>query len=164
MPSGPARFHDLRWTKYDFLDVILVRCPRCDGVARVMPVSQDAERGRASLFAERRVICRHCACSRETAGNGLSLHHGTGRAVDPYAGLPLWLWSETRHGPLWAYNLDHLQVIDRFVRAALREHAPWHLEVRRMTVAGRLPTWVKLARNRTEVLRTIDRMRKSLVE
>lgn len=164
MPSGPTRFYDLRWTKYNFLDVILVRCPRCDGVARVIPASQDDDGAGTSVWAKRRVICRHCAYSRESAGNRLSLHRGTGQAVDPYFGVPLWLQSETRHGWLWAYNLEHLQLISQFVQATLREHAPWHLAVRRMTVIGRLPTWVKLAKNRTEVLQTIGCIRKSLVD
>ncbi|MGW0602399.1 hypothetical protein [Streptomyces sp. NPDC002640] len=163
MPSGPTRFFDHRRTKYDFLDLILVRCPQCEGVARVVPAPLDDGGAGASIWTRRRVVCRVCAFSRESDGNVLSLHRGPGQVHDPYLGLPLWLQSETRHGRLWAYNLEHLRLIDKFVHATLREHASWHLAVRRMTVIGRLPTWVKLAKNRAEVLRTIDGMRRSLV-
>jgi hypothetical protein len=164
MPSGPTRFFGRRRTKYDFLDVILVRRPRCDGVARVIPAPLDDAGADTSIWTTRRVVCRLCAFSRVSDGNRLILNRGPGQAHDPYLGLPLWLQSETRHGRLWAYNLEHLQLIRQFVQATLREHAPWHLAVRRMTVVGRLPTWVKLAKNRAEVLQTIERMRRFLVD
>ncbi len=32
-----------------------------------------------------------------------------------------------------------------------------------MTYVGRLPAWIKSAKNRTEILRTIDRMRASVI-
>ncbi|TFV33745.1 hypothetical protein E4K10_39985 [Streptomyces sp. T1317-0309] len=37
--------------------------------------------------------------------------------------MPLWLQLESRHGWLWAYNLEHLDLIHRFVQASLRERA-----------------------------------------
>jgi hypothetical protein len=44
----------------------------------------------------------------------------------------------------------------------LRERAPWDEQVKKMTLVARLPTWIKRARNRDEVLRAIDRIRSSL--
>jgi hypothetical protein len=69
---------------------------------------------------------------------------------------------ETRHGWLCAYNLEHLNLIRRFVQAPLRERASWHEPVHKMTVIARLPAWIKRARNRAEVLRAIERIRASL--
>ncbi|MEV4437307.1 hypothetical protein [Streptomyces sp. NPDC049555] len=54
--------------------------------------------------------------------------------LDPYFHEPLRLQRDTRHGHLWAYNPE----------------------------VGRLPSWIKQARNRDEVLRGLDRMRASL--
>jgi hypothetical protein len=62
-----------------------------------------------------------------------------------------------------AYNLEHLDLLRRFVAADLRERDPWYEHGRKMTYIGRLPAWIKSAKNRTEVLRAIDRMRASVI-
>ncbi|MFJ8658476.1 hypothetical protein [Streptomyces sp. NPDC093795] len=101
--------------------------------------------------------------TREAAG-GLRLFRGTGEATDPYFGLPLWLQAETRHGWLWAYNPERLDLIKRYVQAALRERAPSDAEAhKKMTLVARLPDWIKSAKNRAEVLQAIERIRASLV-
>ncbi|GEC05780.1 hypothetical protein SSP24_34350 [Streptomyces spinoverrucosus] len=95
---------------------------------------------------------------------GDKLPGGTGQpATDPYFGLPLWLQVETRHGWLWAYNLEHLDVIRRFVQASLRERAPSYETGPRMTLVARLPAWIKRAKNRDEMLRAVSRIHSSLV-
>lgn len=60
-------------------------------------------------------------------------------ARDPYFGMPLWLQAETRHGWLWAYNPQHLDLIRRFTQATLREHAHWYDSGQKMTLVARLP-------------------------
>ncbi|MBC2900559.1 hypothetical protein [Streptomyces cupreus] len=134
MSPAPVRFHDPGTTAHAFRDSVLVRCPRCDRVAR---------------FERARVICRSCGLCGPVA-------QGTWPT--------LWLQADTRHGELWAYGLEHLDLIRRFVAADLRERAPWYEHGRKMTCVGRLPAWVKSAKHRTEVLRVIDRMRTSVIE
>jgi hypothetical protein len=85
------------------------------------------------------------------------------RSIRTSVGLPLWLQTETRHGWVWAYNLEHLNLIRQFVEAPLRERPPWDSRGRKMTVVARLPTWIKSAKNRVEILRAIERIRASLV-
>lgn len=70
--------------------------------------------------------------------------------------------AETRHGWLWAYNPEHLELLRQFVQAPLRERAPWDAQAIKMTVVARLPTWIKSAKNRGEVLRAVDRIRSTL--
>ncbi|MFE7169739.1 hypothetical protein [Streptomyces sp. NPDC057616] len=41
-------------------------------------------------------------------------------ATDPHFGTPPRLQSAARHGWLWAYNLEHLDLIRRFVETSLR--------------------------------------------
>ncbi|MER6674012.1 hypothetical protein [Streptomyces sp. NPDC000983] len=134
MSPTPTRFRDPGRSDYSFRDSVLVRCPRCDRIAHF---------GRAG------VVCRSCGRSGPVAA-------GTWPA--------LWLRTATRHGELWAYNLEHLDLIRRFVEARLRERDPWYEHGRKMTCVARLPAWVKSAKNRAEVLRAIDRMRASVVE
>ncbi|MFI2436311.1 hypothetical protein [Streptomyces sp. NPDC018693] len=162
MSASPVRFRDPRSGIYEFLDSILVRCPRCEGVARVLAVP--GEGARAALVAPRRLICRSCGPAR-TRDKGWVAFCGSsqGPARDPYFGAPLWLQTETRHGWLWAYNLRHLDLIRRFVAADLRERAPWYDTGQKMTLLARLPAWIVSAKHRAEVLRALDRVRASVV-
>jgi hypothetical protein len=114
------------------------------------------------LFTERNLVCRSCGLSRSHQDRRLVFRFGSGPATDPFFDLPLWLQAATRHGSVWAYNVEHLQLIRRFVRAPLRERAPWYETGPKMTFIARLPAWMKRARNRTEVLRALDRMQSSL--
>ncbi|MFE5688378.1 hypothetical protein [Streptomyces sp. NPDC056512] len=159
---SPLRFRDARHTKYHFIDHVLVRCPKRAGIAHVAPAAPAADGSVPSVFARRRLVCRACGLSRDAAGGGFRLFRGRGEAIDPYFGLPLWLQAETRHGWLWAYNPEHLELLRQFVQAPLRERAPWDAQVKKMTLVARLPTWIKSAKNRSEVLRAIDRIRSTL--
>ncbi len=162
MSSAPVRFRDPRSTKYDFLDSMLVRCPRCERIAHV--VQQPCQEPNPALFAPRHLVCRSCGLSRTCAGRSFSLRYGSADlARDPYFHVPLWLQTRTRHGGLWAYNLAHLDLISRFVAADLRERAPWYETGRKMTLVARLPAWMKSAKNRDEVLRAVDRLRATVI-
>ncbi|MCX4831251.1 hypothetical protein OG746_21175 [Streptomyces sp. NBC_01016] len=157
--TATARFRDPRSTEYDFLGSILVRCPGCEGAARVVPAPEHSAPGGRILFRPRRLVCGGCGLSRTWDGRCVSLNRGTHHpATDPYFGAPLWLQTETRHGWLWAYNHEHLDLIRRFVRASLRESAPRYDTGQRMTLVARLPVWIKQAKNRAEVLRAIGRI------
>ncbi|WP_225095138.1 hypothetical protein [Streptomyces sp. CoH27] len=159
--ASPVRFRDPRSTEYDFLDSILVRCPRCDHLARVRRQPHAEER---PLFAPRRLVCPSCGLMRAWAGRGIGLWAGSrGPAEDPYLRARLWLQRETRHGWLWAYDLGHLDLIRRYVDAGLRERAGWYDTGQKMTLVARLPTWIKSAKHRDEVLRTVDRIRASVL-
>ncbi|MGI5454505.1 hypothetical protein ACQEWB_15270 [Streptomyces sp. CA-249302] len=162
LPSD--RFRDPRRTEYDFIDLITVRCPGCEKPARVVPAPEGSDAGGRMLFRPRRLICRDCGLSRVCSGRDVTLSRGTAQpATDPYFGLPLWLQVETRHGWLWAYNLEHLDLIRRFVQASLRERAPWYDTGQKMTLVARLPAWIKQAGNRDEILRAVRRIHASLV-
>jgi hypothetical protein len=119
---------------------------------------------RPGAFAPRRLVCHGCGLARTWEGRSIGFWRSSdGPAEDPYFGLPLWLQTETRHGRLWAYNPEHLDLIRQFVAASLRERAPWYDTGQKTTLVARLPGWIKKAKNRDEVLRVIDRTRASLV-
>ncbi|MGW2379780.1 hypothetical protein [Streptomyces sp. NPDC001658] len=159
-----GRFRDPRSSAYDFIGSIIVRCPRREKAARVAPAPENPDDRELMLFRPRRVVCRGCGLSRVWSGRRVTPSHGTAQpATDPYFGMPLWLQVETRHGWLWAYNLEHLDLIRRFVQASLRERAPWYDTGQKMTLVARLPVWIKRAKNRDEVLRAVSRIHAALV-
>ncbi|MEU4540732.1 hypothetical protein AB0G15_38460 [Streptosporangium sp. NPDC023825] len=65
-----------------------------------------------------------------------------------YAGLDLWLQTPCGNHVLWAYDAEHLDFLERYVRAFIREREP----NRNASLASRLPAWVKDAKNRDLVL------------
>ncbi|ARZ72226.1 hypothetical protein SMD11_6650 [Streptomyces albireticuli] len=167
-PSSPSRFRDPGHGKHHFATAgsVLVRCPRCERQAQVVTATGDAEDTPSGPYASRRLVCRHCGLSRQRRQGDRTAFHWGGTAVmrDPYFHVPLWLQTDTRHGRLWAYNPEHLDLLRRYVRATLREHDTWCEPWRKMGIIGRLPAWIKQAKNRDEVLRGLDRMRGSLMK
>lgn len=158
MSPTPVRFHDPRATRADFTSSMLVRCPRCERIAhfeRRPCTPPSADRG---THPRSRLVCRSCGLCR----NGSRPFRFSRR---PGAGSypTLWLRTDTRHGELWAYNLQHLDLIRRFVAADLRERAPWYDIGQKMTLVARLPAWMKSAKNRDEVLRAVDRLRATVI-
>ncbi|RFS86806.1 hypothetical protein D0T12_00510 [Actinomadura spongiicola] len=82
-----------------------------------------------------------------------------GGAVDPYFGQPLWLRADCCGGrTLWAFNERHLDLLEGYVGARLRERG----EYVGMTMVAKLPAWLKSAKHRGEILRVIGRLRASL--
>lgn len=160
VPSeSPPRFRDDLSTIYDFMDEILVRCPRCSALARVVA---HPKRLVASPFQSRRLLCSGCGHTRDKDSGVYAMPEAHAAPMyDPYFFAPLWLQTATGHGLLWAYNLNHLALIRRYVAAEFREDA-WTEEGLRMTLVSRLPRWIAEAGNRTEVLRVIARLEASV--
>lgn len=72
-------------------------------------------------------------------------------AKDPIFGVSLWLQEEIKGNILWAFNYDHLEYLKNYVSAALRERNG-------MTVSAKLPQFIKDKKNRTKLLKLIDKM------
>ncbi|MER6420116.1 hypothetical protein [Streptomyces sp. NPDC001137] len=161
MSPAPVRFRDTRRTAYEFSGSTLVRCPRCDRVAHFERREGLAAGAPGRTYPERRLVCRSCGLSRVDTGPHCGPREPGQRCCRPAPAL--WLRAETRHGELWAYNLEHLDLIRRFVAADLRERAPWYDTGPKMTLVARLPAWIKSAKNRTAVLHAIDRLRASVI-
>jgi len=114
------------------------------------------------LFASRKLVCR--GCGHSVAWAKREIRRGDARlAVDDYFERPLWLQTRCAGHVLWAYNREHLEFLEAFVRATLRERLKdgaggWS----NRSLASRLPKWIKSARNREAILRGLARLRTSL--
>jgi hypothetical protein len=143
--TTPPRFRDGDTWIGDFLGDILVECPKCGGCAR------DYQQDRA-----RRLSCTGCGHLAELALGNL---HPRYTRFD----VPLWLRAPCCGEVLWAYNREHLDFIEAYVGATLREpvrnpETGWQNQ----GLASRLPRWMKLATHREEILRTVHRLRSKL--
>ena len=158
-PGKNERFLDTGTKIYDFYEEFLVVCPRCAKMAKV--VIDEAEfaklptrkllKYRNRFFGPRRLICLNC--THRDVWHGTQVV--TGGNVDWYFRLPLWLEIPCCGEVLWAYNGRHLELIENYVAAKLRER----------TVEGRnsflskLPKWIKAAKNRDQILKAIAKLR-----
>lgn len=142
---------------------MLVRCPACHGPA--LAVRKDRRS---------RVTCTGCGFAKDWATKG----DGTPRddvvpvedaVTDPVSGLALWLQAPCVGHTVWALDGEHLDFLRRAIAATLRERATydgWDGRPRTDTYYGRipaaLPTWMKLAKHRDEVLAALEKMARTL--
>lgn len=144
-----GRYRDEGASIYAFADEFLVRCPRCEGRARVAGRQEDDDA--AWWLRRRRLTCTACGHAADWPGGSIAV----GEVCDWFFRLPLWLQTPCCGETLWAYNRAHLDELERYVRADLRERLP----DRNASLASRLPTWMTSAKNRDEVLRGLARLR-----
>jgi hypothetical protein len=157
-----SHFSGNRKYLYEFSDLFLVHCPRCDRCARVVPFETKDEikppnKGTAVyyklVFAPHRLTCEYCGYVKEWTGKRIAPTEGR----DWYFDCPLWLQGPCCGEVLWAFNPRHLQFLEDFVRADFRET---HYNA---SLASRLPEGMKLGKNREEVLRCVKKVRDLLV-
>jgi hypothetical protein len=118
---------------------VLVECPRC---------------GRRAVAHPSRVICAYCGYLRDDlAWRGRVALRRDGDTYT-YRGLRLWLQTACRGQVLWAYDAAHLDVLEWYVRAYLRDSGP----DRRPGPAA----WIREARRRRDLLGAIGQLRDSL--
>ncbi len=126
------------------------QCTRCD-----RPFHRTLE-GRDSTPKEIDVRCEGCGATRRATVNW-SFHTGT-RALEPSFGLDLRLQTPCMGETLWAYNDRHVDFLTTYVTATLRERTANH----NASLVSRLPPWMKLAKNRRTVLRSLERLRSDI--
>jgi len=121
----------------DLAGDVLAVCPSCGGCVHAIRT----ERGR------RRAACGGCGW------------HGVWGPEDE--GLPLWLTTDVGGHELWAYNAAHLDLVEAFVGATLRERGD-HDPAMPRPLVDKLPGWLKQAKNRDAVLAGVARLRRRL--
>ena len=146
------RFRDPGGRAWRYADWVLVRCPACNRCAVAFRPEVAANR----YTRDARLTCTHCGLMRARRVR----QYIYGAPVDPYFHLPLWLQAPCCGNTLWAYNLEHLGVLEGYVGARLRERPVG--PVPSTTMLEKLPQWMKMAKHRDEVLRAITRLKQSL--
>ena len=137
------RFDDDQTYLEEFLDEVWVRCPRCSAtgiVEATAPYSQSTPR----------FTCSGCALRLE-GRHSRWFDARPSEPHDPSFGLPLLLQAPCKGETLWAFNPRHLSFIAGYVAATIRERTPNY----NASLASRLPDWIKVAKNRTAVLRAV---------
>ncbi len=153
------RFLDTGTKLYDFYEEFLVVCPKCASRGKVVIDEEEfaklskkkIDQNRNKFFGPRKFICTKCVYRDHWSGSQIKV----GSNCDWYFGFELWLEIECCGGRIWAYNLEHLQMIEDYVAAKLRERT----NKGRNSFFSKLPQWIKSAKNRDEVLKAIRRIK-----
>jgi len=136
-----SRFRDAGETIYEFVDNVLAECPRCKKCTKM---SWDPYKSMPKLVCEK---CGLVAVSPVVSYGG-----------PEFSGVTLWLKTSCCGNTLWEYNKEHLDFLENYVSANIREQLP---NINR-SLASRLPTWIKRAKNRESVLKCINKLRRKL--
>lgn len=127
------------------------RCAKCGGDKFDFSNSTIARHADTIMM---KTHCLGCGASNEFPARGAFARIRDGH--DHCFGRPLVLRAEYGRRLVWAYNLHHIELLENWIEADLRERS---LNAHYMTMAARLPRWMKVAHARKPVLRALAKLR-----
>lgn len=133
-----------------FRSVAKTKCINCENKLEV-PIE-----GRKKIPKYIVIPCQICNTRNRIAENWETyfLKYNESGIVDPVFGLPLYYQMSFRNEIFWAYNDDHLREIRNYVASELRERSTNKFK---MTMVEKLPQFIKEAKNRTELIKLLDK-------
>lgn len=147
--TGGHRFSDQNTRLSDVDGEVWVCCPSC---GRQALARRDDHEKRA------RLICPRCGYQKE-ASTLSSLPGGSPCEVilpaHAYFDARLWFSHPFKNDLFWAYNPAHLDYLEQYISAKLREHR----DRTHFTLLEKLPTFYHESRNRGPLLKLIAALR-----
>jgi hypothetical protein len=143
--NQPTRFQDENLTRYDFYKEVWVVCTSC------------AKKAMATVNFETktaRLLCVHCGYNKETT-TALIPKGAVETAANWYFDVELWLIATFKNDVFWAYNDKHLDYLERYIGATLREHK----DRTHFTLLEKLPKFYHEAKNREGLLKIIEKLK-----
>ncbi|MFC0777588.1 hypothetical protein [Flavobacterium sp. HJSW_4] len=103
--------------------------------------------------------CPHCDFQEEWKAKTYRVKEESkvdnGLVKEMWYDLPLWFQKEVSGNLFWAYNLDHIDYLERYIKADLRERN--NEGSGNGTMISRLPQFVKAAKNREKLLKILKK-------
>ena len=127
--------------------------PLCVNCRKPLPVEPrpTASKKDGELYV--RVKCPNCAEIEDYRAYPASPPKGASKS-EP-ASLPLYLTTQVAGETLWVDNLQHLELLEEYLGAKVRERGP----VPGLTMMARLPAWMKSTTARPKILRGLRHLR-----
>lgn len=143
------RFQNRHKTLVQLSYEVLVTCPSCKQCAKVTSLNTSPY----LYYSKYRMVCSACGAAKE-----MDPKKRWDRQEDLFFGFPLYLQTSCCGQTLWAYNLEHLKYMEEYVCAELREPLP-----NSRSVENKLPKWIKSAKNREQILKSIKQLKQSII-
>lgn len=143
--SEPNRFQDENLLRADLYKEVWVVCPTC---AKKAISTVDFEIKKA------RLLCVDCGYNKDVF---TSTYEYTSAELPAnwYFKAELWLQAPFKNDIFWAYNDQHLDYLERYISATLREHK----DRTGFTLLEKLPKFYHEAKNRTGLLKIIAKLK-----
>lgn len=138
----------------DLIRYNLIVKRNCDNCGKTIEILVPNQKERANTIT---APCPNCGVTRTFEPRNEAYHLAypeQGKANDPIFSLPLWFQTEVKGNLFWAFNREHLQEIKNYVGAKLRERQT----LTHTTMVEKLPTFIKEAKNRSQILKAIERL------
>jgi hypothetical protein len=139
------RFQDENLIRSDFYKEVWVVCPSC---AKKAMATVNFEAKKARLF------CVHCGCNKETT-TALIPKGTIDMSANWYFEVEYWLKAPFKNDVFWAYNDKHMEYLERYIGATLREHK----DRSHFTLLEKLPKFYHEAKNREPLLKIIAKLK-----
>lgn len=145
----PKRFQDENKRINDFQTQVLVLCIACSKKAMA---KVDYTLKKARLF------CPECSYNKEvtTETTVLGVKGYWQLAAHEYFGAELWLQYPFKDDVFFAFNDDHLNYLEQYIEATLREHK----DRTHFTLLEKLPKFYHESKNREGLLKIIKKLKK----
>ena len=143
--THPNRFQDENLTLTHFYQEVWGVCTNCEkkAIAKVVFENKIA-----------RLFCVHCGYNKETT-TALLKNGSIKMAAHHYFEAELWLKTPFKNDVFWAFNAEHLEYLERYISATLREHK----DRTHFTLLEKLPKFYHEAKNREDLLKIITKLR-----
>lgn len=128
-----------------------VKCRECR-----QPLSRSASV--TGQWSKLKMKCDHCGDECEYEAHLSRQLMKDGLMCDPVFGLVLWLQKTFGNEVFWAYHDEHLELVEEYVRAKLRERGLDQRGSKNSLMFSRLPTFITRAGNREEILKVIKEL------
>ncbi len=139
------RFQDENLLPGNFYNDVWVVCPACTAKAIA---STNTELKTVRLF------CVHCGYIKEV-GIRIGKNEFVTMAAHHFFEVKLWLMASFKNELFWAYNDKHLEYLERYISATLREHK----NRTHFTLLEKLPKFYHEAKNRSQLLKIIQKLK-----
>jgi len=149
MDSTQSRFQDQNFRLSDFEREVAVVCPKCGKKALAQ---------RYDILKLATLKCPACAHNEKASmeikimGKPAVLQVG----AQEYFEAELWYVTNFKSEELWAYNLNHLQYLEQYIGAKLREHK----DRTHFTLLEKLPKFYHEKKNRAPLLKKLEQLKK----
>lgn len=144
-----TRFKDQNHRLSDFENEVWVVCPKCSQQAITKLIDEPKEA---------RLHCEHCGYSK-TVSKCIEYAEGKlgelNQAAHLYFEAQLWLSYPFKGDEFWAYNPEHLQYLQDYISAKLREQN----DRTHFTLLEKLPKFYHDAKNREALLKIIEKLK-----
>jgi len=157
-----TRFEDTREDRFSIStptveDPTLVLCPKCNEMAKILLSQSQPELGYAV-----KVICNACGYTKEKETTERSFDWYGDDPTDSFFGFSLWLKTACCGHSLWAFNIRHLDLLQNYVSAELRERKQDEYGCKNSSITSRLPAWIKSSKNRKKLSTALLKLKESV--